>query len=127
MEEKVMHNYTGDDLTYAQQAMNDAYDVYLDRKAAYDYSVSVGHASYAKRVRKPAMDTAWANYQKAKQYYDDIVASINSVSNLDYMNAQRDYQSAQLDGASAGTSQSDISTYIYLALAVLAIAYFWKS
>jgi len=124
--EKEIRNYTGDDLAAAEQAMNDAYAVYLDRKAAYDYSVSVGHNSYAKRVRKPAMDTAWNNYQKAKQYYDDIVASINSASNLDYMNAQRDYQTAQLDGASTGTSQTDISTYIYLALAVLAIAYFWN-
>lgn len=124
---KMFHNYTGDDLAYAKQAMLDAQAEWEERKKAYDQSIAKGHSRYARTHRKPEMDTAWANYQKAKQFYDDIVASIDSVSNLDYMNAQRDYQSAQLDGAATGTSSTDLSSYIYLALALLGIAYFWQS
>ncbi|GET20469.1 hypothetical protein [Prolixibacter denitrificans] len=120
-------NYTGADIQAAEQAIVDAWNVYLQRKERYDGSVSKGHEGYAKRHFLKPMNQAYADWERAVQYRDSIVSGIDTVENLDYMNAQRDYQSAQLDGASSGTSQQDVSSYIYLGLAVLVIAYFWQS
>jgi hypothetical protein len=88
---KTPRNFTGDDLTKAEADMNAAWAVYDNAKKTYDYSVSQGHASYARRVRKPEMDNAYEQYTRAKDAYDGILKSIQAANEVSYAATQQDF------------------------------------
>lgn len=120
-------NFTGDDLAIAEQAMNAAYDIYLQRKERYDYSISQGHDGYARRNHLDPMNEAWKNYEQAKIYYEDIVKSIDAANNTAYKTVQQQYVSeALVQDATGEVKQNDYTAWIYIAIAVLVIAFFWK-
>ena len=71
-------DFTQADLTAAEQAVTSAYNVYQQRKAEYDYSVSSGHEGYAKRKRLDPMNEAKAQYDSAVEHYNNILKSIQT-------------------------------------------------
>ncbi len=82
-------NFTGDDLARAEATVASAQASYDNAKKGYDYSLSVGHDSYAKRVRKPEMDTAYEQLSRAKDTYDGILKSIKDANDAAYAQAQQ--------------------------------------
>jgi len=123
---KNLRNFTGDDLIKAEADMNSAWSFYDNAKKTYEYSVNQGHASYARRVRKPEMDNAYEQYTRAKQSYDDILKSISDANNINFQAAQQNYVADALQSQTdTGTTSptKNYNTLIYIAIA-LVIAYF---
>lgn len=124
---KRIRNFTGDDLALAEQQMQDAYLDYLDKKSAYDYSMSVGHASYARRKHLGPMNTAKAAYDMAVGQVDTIIKSIDAENAAQFKANQQTYIAENLATDTAGeVKQTDYTTWIYIGIAVLVIAFFWK-
>jgi predicted PurR-regulated permease PerM len=116
-------NFTGDDLVSAENDMRNAWNMYLNAQEAYNYSLSVGHDRYARKTRKPAMDTAKSVYDAAKNKYDDILESISQINNLDFQSQQQNFISETLQTETSGAEKPAYSTIIYIAIAFV-LAYF---
>ena len=65
-------NFNGDDFNKLELEIQAAKDTYQQRVEAYNYSVSKGHHSYAKRKRKPEMEAA-------KKHLDALMELKNSM------------------------------------------------
>lgn len=86
-----MTTFTATDLEKAKKAMNEAYDTYLQRKDRYDYSISKGHYSYAKKHHLKPMQEAEEGYNLAAQHYNNIIQAIDAESNQQFKNVERNF------------------------------------
>ena len=121
-------NFTGEDLAVAEQSMKTAYNFYLEKKQRYDGSIAMGHDGYARRNHLQPMQEALKAYEAAKTYYNDILQAIEQANNIEYKSVQQGYVSdALIADAQGETKQTDYTTWVYIAIAVLVIAFFWKS
>jgi hypothetical protein len=124
----IKRNFTGADLQIAEQAMQEAYLKVQDAQQAFDYSMSKGHTRYANKNHLPVLNQAKEVYQLAVDNYNNIIQAIDAANNSQLKAVQTDYVAAELQQQqSAAPKPQDYTTYIYIGIAVLVIAFFWKS
>lgn len=112
-------DFTQADLTAAEKAVTAAYEVYQQRKAEYDYSISVGHEGYAKRKRLDPMNEAQAQYENAVKHYNNILKSIQTGQEITIADT---VAGALVPGQSTGaTTQSGSVNWKLIGLAIGAV------
>lgn len=117
-------NFTADDLAIMEQRIIEAQAVYDERKAAYDYSISVGHERYAKRVRKPPMDAAKAAVDELLSQYREMQQTVSANQNIDLTDISMGQATGTID--TVETNSESWRTWAYVGGVVLVIFVVYK-